>query len=126
MQFLRTLIWVLLAVIVAAFAFNNWVSVPVRLWGGLIADINLPLLMGLAFALGFVPLYLLHATARWRAKSRIAAHERTIAELRAATMAPPPPPIVPDVLPDPVDAPTPGPAPATASPPPPPPPGGLL
>ncbi|UZK69750.1 lipopolysaccharide assembly protein LapA domain-containing protein [Sphingomonas sp. S1-29] len=88
MQFLRTLIWVLLAGIVVAFSINNWVTVPVRLWAGLIADINLPLLLLVAFAVGFVPLYLVHAAGQWRLKSRLANAERALADLRAATAAP--------------------------------------
>lgn len=97
MQFLRTLMWVLLAGLVVAFSFNNWVNVPVRLWGGLIADINLPLLLGIAFALGLVPVVLYHMAASWRLKSRLAQTERTLADLRAVHAAPgdPPPPIPP-------------------------------
>lgn len=87
MQFLRTLIWVLVAGIVVAFSFNNWAPVPVRLWGGLIADINLPLLMAIMFLLGFVPAYLLYVGARWRLKSRLAGVERTLADMRAAQAA---------------------------------------
>ncbi|UUL83697.1 LapA family protein [Sphingomonas qomolangmaensis] len=92
MQFLRTLIWVLLAGIVVAFSINNWVTVPVRLWAGLIADINLPLLLLVAFAIGFVPLYLVHAAGQWRLKSRLANAERSLADLRA--VAPTAPPVV--------------------------------
>lgn len=84
MQFLRTLIWVLVAGIVVAFSFNNWAPVPVKLWGGLVADINLPLLMGLMFLLGFVPAWLLHLGTRWRFRSRLASAERTLADLRGA------------------------------------------
>ncbi|WP_315760040.1 LapA family protein [Sphingomonas sp. Y38-1Y] len=89
MQFLRTLIWVLVAGIVVAFSFNNWAPVPVRLWGGLVADINLPLLMGVMFLLGFVPAWLVHVGTRWRLKSRLASSERTLADLRAAQPAAP-------------------------------------
>ncbi|MEZ0496538.1 LapA family protein [Sphingomonas sp. IW22] len=82
MQFLRTLIWVLVAGIVVAFSFNNWAPVPVKLWGGLVADINLPLLMGAMFLLGFLPTYFLHLGTRWRLKSRLASAERTLTDLR--------------------------------------------
>ncbi len=93
MQFLRTLIWVLIAGIVVAFSFNNWAPVPVKLWGGLVADINLPLLMAIMFLLGFLPLWLVHVGTRWRLKSRIASSERTVTELRAVQTAPVPPPV---------------------------------
>ncbi|WP_033921644.1 LapA family protein [Sphingomonas sp. 37zxx] len=100
MQFLRTLIWVLLAGIVVAFSINNWVTVPVRLWAGLIADINLPLLLAIAFAIGFIPLYLVHAAGQWRLKSRLSNAERALADLRAATQ----PSEVPAIEADAVDA----------------------
>lgn len=90
MQFLRTLIWVLVAGIVVAFSINNWVTVPIRLWAGLIADINLPLLMFLAFSIGFVPLFVYHVAGNWRMKSRLTNAERALADLRAANAAPPP------------------------------------
>ncbi|PCD01555.1 hypothetical protein COC42_15605 [Sphingomonas spermidinifaciens] len=98
MQFLRTLIWVLIAGIVVAFSFNNWAPVPVKLWGGLVADINLPLLMGLMFLLGFLPIWLVHVGTRWRFKSRLASTERTINELRAAQAAPAAAPVAGDTL----------------------------
>ncbi|HTG39733.1 LapA family protein [Sphingomonas sp.] len=98
MQFLRTLIWVLVAGIVVAFSFNNWAPVPVKLWGGLVADINLPLLMGVMFLLGFVPLYFLYVGTRWRLKSRLANAERALADLRAQMAAPVP-------VPDPIEGP---------------------
>lgn len=93
MQFLRTLIWVLIAGIVVAFSFNNWAPVPVKLWGGLVADINLPLLMAIMFLLGFLPLWLVHVGTRWRLKSRLVSSERTVTELRAVQTAPVPPPV---------------------------------
>lgn len=104
MQFLRTLFWVLLAGVAVAFAFNNWTTVPLRLWGGLIADVNLPLLLAAAFAAGLVPMWLAIKATRWRWKQRVAGLERTIADLTR-----PPPP-----------APAPLPTPALEPPPPPP------
>ncbi|TKD50778.1 LapA family protein [Sphingomonas baiyangensis] len=89
MQFLRTLMWVLLAVLAVAFSFNNWTVVAVRLWGGLVADINLPLLLAIAGAVGFVPLYLYHLAATWRLRNRIASLERATADMSAAPAAPP-------------------------------------
>jgi lipopolysaccharide assembly protein A len=88
MQFLRTLIWVLVAGIVVAFSFNNWAPVPVKLWGGLVADVNLPLLLGAVFLLGFLPPYFLYVGTRWRLKSRLSNAERMLADLRASQAAP--------------------------------------
>ena len=93
MQFLRTLFWVLLAGVAVAFAFNNWTTVPLRLWGGLIADVNLPLLLALAFLAGFLPMLLANKATRWRWKQRVSGLERTVADLTRP--APPPPASVP-------------------------------
>ncbi|WP_066478556.1 MULTISPECIES: lipopolysaccharide assembly protein LapA domain-containing protein [unclassified Sphingomonas] len=107
MQFLRTLFWALLVGLAVAFAFNNWVSVDVRLWGGLVAQINLPVLLLLTFLLGFVPVYLLYRTSRWRMRQRLAASERNVMELRNAAQLPafppetaPPGPVEPREDPD--------------------------
>jgi lipopolysaccharide assembly protein A len=97
MQFLKTLLLVLAAGLAVAFAINNWTSVPVALWGGLIADINLPLLMLLCFLAGLLPTWAALATTRWRLRNRLATTERAVNDLRAA-VAPPPPP-APDPVP---------------------------
>ena len=92
MQFLKTLLIVLAVGVAVAFAFNNWTSVDVRLWGGLIVDINLPLLMLACFLAGLIPTWLWQRALRWRAQQRLAANERTLADLRAAVAATAPPP----------------------------------
>lgn len=89
MQFLKTLFWALLVGVVVAFSLNNMTMVPVRLWGSVVADVNLPLLLIITFLLGFVPAYLSLVTVRWRARQRIAATERALADLRAAQATPP-------------------------------------
>ena len=45
MQFLKTLLWVLVAVVVALFASRNWGPVTLALWGDIQADIKLPALL---------------------------------------------------------------------------------
>ena len=103
MQFLRTLFWVLLAGVAVAFAFNNWTTVPLRLWGGLIADVNLPLLLVAAFLGGFLPMYLAMQATRWRWRQRVTGLERTIADLtRPAAAVPAPQPMPPAEPPPPV------------------------
>ena len=89
MQFLKILFWCLLAFVAALFTFGNWVSVPVRLWGGLIAEVNLPFLIGASFLLGLLPTLAWQHTARWRLRNRLQNAERTIAELRLAGSPPP-------------------------------------
>jgi len=81
MQFLRTLFWVVLAVVMIVFANNNWVPVSLVLWTGLELDTKLPVLVIGSFLLGFGPLWILHQTMRWRLKRRIAALEANAARL---------------------------------------------
>lgn len=88
MQFLKTLFWALLVVVITVFAIGNWTSVPIRLWGGLIADVNLPLLLVLTFLAGLFPVLLWHHAVRWRLNSRLATAERTINDLRNAVVTP--------------------------------------
>ena len=85
MQFLKTLFWVLLAGLGIAFAFNNWFAVPIQLWGALIADVNLPLLLLIAFLAGLLPMLLVYHAVRWRLRQRLTGLERALADLRAAT-----------------------------------------
>jgi len=70
MQFLKTLFWVVLAVLMVVFAINNWVVVPVKL-GDIIADVNLPLLVLGAFLLGFVPTLIVYRARIWSLNRRL-------------------------------------------------------
>ena len=88
MQFLKILFWCLLAFIAAVFTIANWATVPIRLWGGLIADVNLPMLLLVTFLVGFVPTALYNLALRWRLRQRLATAERTILDLRTAQMPP--------------------------------------
>ena len=45
MQFLKTLFWVLVAVVVVLFAGRNWTRVTLNLWGDIQADIKIPVLL---------------------------------------------------------------------------------
>lgn len=76
MQFLKTLLWVLLAVIIALFASRNWLPVTLRLWGDIEADIKLPLLLFIAFLLGFLPTWLILRARLWSERRRVEALER--------------------------------------------------
>lgn len=83
MQFLRTLFWVLVAVILALFASRNWAPVTLNLWGDIQADIKLPLLLLIAFLIGLIPMWLKMRARLWSADRRIEALER-----HQATIAP--------------------------------------
>lgn len=103
MQFLKILFWCLLAFVAAIFTIGNWTSVTIRLWGGMEALVNLPLLLLLTFLAGLLPTLAWHSTLRWRLRNRLATAERTLGDLRTAIASPPPPP--PVLLADPVDPP---------------------
>jgi uncharacterized integral membrane protein len=98
MQFLKTLFWVALAVILVLFASVNWTPVTLKLWGGLEADVKLPVLALFAFLLGFIPMLIVHRARLWTLRRRLDAHERQAAAMAhsvPATPAPPPPTMEP-------------------------------
>lgn len=78
MQFLRTLFWVILAVFVAIMARNNWTDVTLNLWGSLQADIKLPLLLAIAFLIGFLPPFLILRAKVWRLNRKLAVQENGV------------------------------------------------
>jgi lipopolysaccharide assembly protein A len=71
MQFLKTLFWVILAVVLVLFASANWQAVTVNLWGNLQADVKLPLLVVGAFLLGFLPTLIVYRTRLWSLQRRL-------------------------------------------------------
>jgi putative membrane protein len=83
MHFLKTLFWVLVAVIVILFATRNWMPVTLNLWGDIQADVKLPLLLIFIFLIGFLPTWLILRTRIWSLKRRVEALERN----RASTLA---------------------------------------
>jgi uncharacterized integral membrane protein len=84
MQFLKTLFWVLVAVVVALFANRNWHDVTLNLWGDIQADIKLPVLLGLVFLVSFLPPFLLYRARLWAARRR---EPRIVAPVEAAPAA---------------------------------------
>lgn len=90
MQFLKTLLWVAVAVVLVLFAKGNWHPVTLRLWGGLEADVKLPILLLAVFLLGFLPMLILHRARMWSLRRRIEAHERQLAVLHSPTVNPEP------------------------------------
>jgi uncharacterized membrane protein YciS (DUF1049 family) len=88
MQFLKTLLWVLIAVVVVLFGTRNWSDVTLNLWGDIQADIKIPLLLLIVFLLGLVPTWLIMRARIWSLKRRHEALER-----QRSTAATPPPPI---------------------------------
>lgn len=84
MQFLKSLIFIMLLVVFVVFAYNNWQAVTVDLWSGLQLVTKLPLLLLLTFLSGFLPLWAYHRTASWRLKRRIATLEANQARAMSA------------------------------------------
>jgi uncharacterized integral membrane protein len=101
MQFLKTLFWVVLAVAAVIFAMRNWTPVTVNLWGGLLVDAKLPVLVFGAFLVGFLPTFGYHRATRWRLKRRLDSHERALADIRGigdmAAIHPVAPPTTPPI-----------------------------
>jgi uncharacterized integral membrane protein len=89
MQFLKTLFWVLLAVLVVLFASRNWFDVTLDLWGDIQADVKIPILMLIAFVLGWLPTWLIMRAKIWGHRRRIEALERNrVAALPTEVPAP--------------------------------------
>lgn len=76
MHFLKTLFWVILAVIAVIFSLRNWVPVSINLWAGLTADVKLPVLLVIGMLIGFAPTYALQRAKLWRLHRRIDNLER--------------------------------------------------
>jgi lipopolysaccharide assembly protein A len=83
MQFLKTVFWVLVAVIVALFAKANWADATLNLWGDIQADIKIPVLLLIAFLIGWLPTWLILRARIWSLNRRIEALDRN----RAAALA---------------------------------------
>ena len=98
MQAIRTIVWVVIAIILTMFAVFNAQPVTIVLWPGKYADMPLSLLIIFVFLLGFLPPFLLNLGNRWRLGRRINQQEQTIAQLQSAptimpvTVAPAPQP----------------------------------
>jgi uncharacterized integral membrane protein len=76
MHFLKTLFWLLVAVVVALFAARNWSDVTLHLWGNIEADVKIPLLLLVFFLLGLVPTWLMMRARLWSTRRRLDALER--------------------------------------------------
>ncbi|AEG47957.1 hypothetical protein Sphch_0257 [Sphingobium chlorophenolicum L-1] len=87
MQFLRTAFWVVIAVALAFFCTANYVPVTVRLWGDLVMETKLPVLLIGAYALGALPFWVMARATRWRMKRKLESTERALV---AATATPSP------------------------------------
>lgn len=82
MQFLKTLIWVIVAIVLVLFAKANWFAVTLNLWGEgdakLVADVKLPLLVLVAFLVGFLPTFFIYRARLWALKRRLESVQPTM------------------------------------------------
>jgi putative membrane protein len=87
MQFLKTLFWIALTVVLVLFAKANWNAVTLKLWGGLEADVKLPVLVLAAFLLGFLPTFIVYRARLWGLRRRLEPAAVTVASPRPAPVA---------------------------------------
>ena len=87
MQFLKTLFWVVLGIVVVLFSVENWSPVTIELWGGLAADVKKPILVLLAFLLGFLPTLLVYRARLWSLRRRLETSERNAVMAQMAASA---------------------------------------
>jgi putative membrane protein len=76
MHFLKTLLWVVIAVFLAILGSRNWHDVTLNLWGDIQADIKVPVLILFMFLLGWLPTFLLYRAKMWRLRQRLDSQER--------------------------------------------------
>jgi lipopolysaccharide assembly protein A len=95
MHFLKTVFWVLIAVVVALFAKANWANATLNLWGDIQADIKIPVLLLIVFLLGLLPTWLVLRARIWSLNRRIEALDRN----RLAAMPAEPPAETPETEP---------------------------
>ncbi|HVL79613.1 MAG TPA: lipopolysaccharide assembly protein LapA domain-containing protein [Sphingomicrobium sp.] len=87
MQFLKTLFWVVIAALVVFFGTHNWTDVTLQLWGDILVDVKLPVLLAFLFLAGFLPTWLILRARLWTLQRRLEPLER-----QRATASPPPTP----------------------------------
>jgi lipopolysaccharide assembly protein A len=88
MQFLKTLFWIALTVVLVLFAKANWNAVTLKLWGGLEADVKLPVLVLFAFLLGFLPTFIVYRARLWGLRRRLEPAERQVSVAPAVPVPP--------------------------------------
>jgi lipopolysaccharide assembly protein A len=83
MQFLRTVFWVVMAVVIVLFSAQNSHTVQVFLWSDLYWNPPLWAVAVAAFLLGLLPTLILHRATRWSLNRKLEAANRNLSETRA-------------------------------------------
>jgi putative membrane protein len=76
LRFLKILFWLAAVIVVTLFAARNWRDVTVDLWGNLQADVKIPVLLAVAFLIGFLPTVLIYRAKLWRTHNRVTMPQR--------------------------------------------------
>jgi hypothetical protein len=71
-------------VVLVLFAKANWNAVTLKLWGGLEADVKLPVLVLAAFLLGFLPTFIIYRARLWSLTRRLEPSQRQVSVAPAA------------------------------------------
>lgn len=88
MQIIRTIVWVLLLVALGIFSWANWdPRITVYIWEGFVVDTRLPAIVIVSWAVGFVPVWLLHRASKWQFRRRVSTLEAAMRNAAAATAA---------------------------------------
>jgi uncharacterized integral membrane protein len=108
MQIIRTILWVIVTAMLVTFIAMNWTKVPVNIWpldDGNYLHFEWPvgIVALLFFALGALPMWVVHRAGRWRLKRRIHSLENTVQATTAPTPSYEP---VPAIVHEPAVAPT--------------------
>jgi lipopolysaccharide assembly protein A len=100
MQFLRTVFWVVLAVVIVVFCTNNTHEAKVYLWDQLYWGPPMWAVVLAAFLAGLLPPWIVHRLTRWSLRRKLDTANRTLAEARAMNEpASPSPSPSPDIMP---------------------------
>ncbi len=78
MQIVRTIALILVFIGITVFAIYNWKPVEVTLWENLVMETKLPVLVVLAFLVGFVPAWAYHQSIKWGLKRRVRSLEQSL------------------------------------------------
>ncbi len=71
MRFLKTLFLIVLVALVTQFAISNWHRVDINISRDTVAEVNLPLLVLIAYLLGLVPTMIIYRARIWSLRRRL-------------------------------------------------------
>jgi uncharacterized integral membrane protein len=89
MQFLKTIFWVVIAVLIAAFALNKWnqKAVFVAIYGEVGVQTPIWMVVLISFLAGLVPTLIVHRITRWSLRRRLENANRALTETVSPSVA---------------------------------------